>query len=361
MNCYEFLAEDIVKLCRVMSVTGFEYRATDQIKNIYAPLFDQISSDRVGNHMLIKQCGKENAPKILIDAHFDEVGMIVSEVLEGGFLRIANVGGIDCAIMQASDVVVYGKEILRGVVGSMPPHLRAEKDGKLPTMDELIVDMGVGYTKEEMEELAPIGTPIGFAEAYSRFGEKYMAGKSFDDKACAAIAARAISDTPSEQLAGDVYLCFSAREESSRDGGISPVCFNLQPDYAMVIDVNLANAPDAPSRETVEMDKGISLSKSAATHRALTESFGRLCAQKEIPAVFCAAPSSTGTNATSVNLSGLGIPVVDVGLPLRNMHTYNEVISLEDCSTLYRAVKEFICSEELCESFGREADLWGMI
>jgi endoglucanase len=346
----ELLAENIEKLCRVMSVTGFEYRAADEISKIYARFFDGIESDRVGNHILIKRCGKENAPRILIDAHFDEVGMIVADVLEGGFLKIVNVGGIDRAIMQAADVIVYGKETLRGVVGSMPPHLRMNDDGKLPPIDELVVDMG--YPKDELEKLVPIGTPVGFAPCYSRFGEGYMAGKSFDDKACAAIAAMAIIDTPKEKLAGDVYLCLSAREESSRDGGISPVCFNTEPDYAMVIDVNLGSAPDAPDRETVEMGKGISVSHSAATHRGLTNSFIKLCEAADIPTIPCAAPSSTGTNATSVNLSGLGIPVVDVGLPLRNMHTYNEVLILKDCEALYKSVVEFICSEELAKGFG---------
>ena len=350
----ELLADKIVTLCRVMSVSGFEYRATEEIKNIYGHCFDGITADSVGNHVLLKRCGRENAPRILVDAHLDEVGMLVSEVIEGGFLRIVNIGGIDPAIMQAADVSVYGREILRGVVISVPPHLRADKDGRLPPVDGLMIDVGEGYSKEELGELVPIGTPVGFSPNYSRVGDKYIAGKSFDDKACAAVAAAAVADTDSEELAGDVYLCLSAREETSREGGVSPACFNIEPDYAMVLDVNLGNAPDAPERETVEIGKGVSVSYSAATHRGLTEAFWKLCEERNIPHTPCAAPSSTGTNATAVNLSGLGIPVVDVGLPLRNMHTYNEVISLEDCESLYNAVREFVCSRDIALRFGKE-------
>lgn len=348
------LAEDIIRLCRTLSVSGFESRAENDIREIYGKSFDEISSDRVGSCVLVKRCGRKNAPKILVDAHLDEVGMLVSDVLDGGFLRIVNIGGIDPAIMQACDVVVYGQEMLRGVVISVPPHLRGDKGGKLPPVEELLVDVGLGYTKEELEAVAPIGTPVGFAPCYTSFGDGYMAGKSFDDKACAAIAARAVADIPREKLAGDVYVCLSAREETARDGGISPVCFNLMPDYAMVIDVNLGNAPDAPDRETVEIGKGISLSRSAATDRALTMAVADMCRDKEIDFVFCAAPSSTGTNATSVNLVGLGIPVVDVGLPLRNMHTYNEVLCLKDCETLYNAVDGFVRSESIADSFKKE-------
>lgn len=350
----EMLADKIVTLCQIMSVSGFEYRATEEIRNIYGHCFDEISADSVGNHVLVRRCGREGAPRILVDAHLDEVGMLVSEVLDGGFLRMVNIGGIDPAIMQAADVIVYGEKMLRGVVTSVPPHLSADKDGKLPPVDGLMIDVGDGYSKEELSELVPIGTPVGFSPDYSKMGDKYMAGKSFDDKACAAVAALAVSDVSADELAGDVYLCLSAREETSRDGGVSPACFNIEPDYAMVLDVNLGNAPDAPERETVEMGKGVSVSYSAATHRGLTEAFWELCEERDIPHTPCAAPSSTGTNATAVNLSGLGVPVVDVGLPLRNMHTYNEVISLEDCEALYRAVRDFVCSRDIARRFGKE-------
>ena len=350
----EQLRADIIKLCSIPSLSGFEYRASDRVKEIYGEYFDEIKTDLVGNQILLRRCTKENAPKIFVDAHFDEVGMIVSDVLEGGFLRMVKVGGIDPAIMQAADVVVCGNEEIRGVVISTPPHLRAGGDGKLVPGEELLVDGGLGYTLDELRELIPIGSPIVYAAAYSDLGEKYIAGKSFDDKACGAIAARAIIDTPREELAGDVYLCFSAREETSMYGGALSATYKAQPDYAMVIDVNLGNAPDVPSNETVKIGGGISVSYSAATHRELTKMTIELCKEKELPVIPTASPMSTGTNAPTVNLVRDGVPTVDVGLPLRNMHTYNEVIHLGDCNVLCGAVREFICSEKIAERFGRE-------
>ena len=350
----ELLKSDIIRLCSIPSVSGFEYRASERVKEIYSDCFDEISTDAVGNQMLVRRCGKENAPKILIDAHFDEVGMLVSDALDGGFFRMVPIGGIDPAIMQAADVVVLGSVELRGVVVSTPPHLRAASNGKLPRVEELLVDVGLGYTRDELLELAPIGSPIAYAAAYSTLGEKYIAGKSFDDKACGAIAARAITDTPRDRLAGDVYLCFSAREETSAHGGALSATFKLAPDYAMVIDVNLGSAPDVPSNESVKMGGGISVSYSAATHRELTRMTVELYREKEISVIPTAEPSSTGTNAPVINLVREGIPVVDIGLPLRNMHTYNEVISLDDCNALCGAVREFICSERIADAYGKE-------
>ncbi len=346
------LKDEIIKLCTLFSVSGFEYRSTEALRGLYGAEFDEICADHVGNHMLIKRCGRENAPKIMLDAHFDEIGLMVTQITDDGMLRVCGIGGIDPAIMQACDVIVYGRQELFGVSASIPPHLRSGKDDELPDITELLVDLGGGYTKEELEELVPVGTPVGFAPVYSELENGYIAGKSFDNKACGAIAARAVADTQRGELAGDVYLCFSAREETARTGGVRTAAFSAKPDYAMVIDVNLGSAPDAPSRETVGMEKGVSVCYSAATDRALTRMTAELCRKAGIAFTPCAAPSSTGTNATTLNLVGRGVPVVDVGLPLRNMHTYNEVISLCDCEALYELTKGFICSRELAGAFG---------
>ena len=135
------------------------------------------------------------------------------------------------------------------------------------------------------------------------------------------------------------------------------MAYRLSPDYAMVIDVNLARVPDTPKSETVPLGKGVSISVSAATDRRLTALTKKLCEEKEIPYTMIAAPSSTGTNAPTIHLAGRGVPVVDVGLPLKNMHTYNEVISLSDVEALTDLVRAFITDRETADTFadgGRE-------
>lgn len=337
------LKDFIFELCAVPSVSGFEKRSTEELKKLVGDGLELVSVDGVGNHIFVKRCGKQGVPKILIDTHFDEIGMLVTDVADGGFLRVAPLGGIDPSILQAADVVIYGKQTLQGVVCSTPPHLK--KDDKLKSAEEVLIDTGL--TKEKASELIPVGTPVGFAPVYGELLNERIVGKSFDDKACAACALWAIMNTPSEELAGDVYVLLSSVEETNRLGGAAAGTFSVMPDYAMVIDVNLARVPDTKDFETVEMDKGISISVSAATHMGLTRATQSLCVEKEIPHTMIAAPSSTGTNATAVNLTRDGVPTVDVGLPLASMHTYNEVISMGDCRTLVKLVKEFVCSEQI--------------
>ena len=348
------LKEFIIELCSVMSVSGFEKRGTDELARLTDGMLDAPTVDGVGNHLFVKKCGKENAPKVLLDAHFDEVGMIVTEVCEGGFLRVAPLGGIDVSIMQAADVIVYGKERLRGVIASTPPHLRKSDD--LPEPTEVIIDTGL--STERARALIEVGTPVGFSPVYGEMLNGRIMGKSFDDKACAACILWAVANAPAEELAADVCVLLSSVEETNRVGGVSAATYSVYPDYAMVVDVNLGRVPDTKAFETVELDGGVSLSVCAATDIGLTRDVQRLCADKEIPHVMVAAPSSTGTNATSVNLVRCGVPVVDVGLPLASMHTYNEVITMTDAETLVRLVGEFIRSEELARKYGRKEELW---
>ena len=349
----EQLKEAIVRLSSLCSVSGSEHRAVDEIKKIYGACFDSIESDAVGNHILFKSCKRAGAPKIMIDAHYDEIGFMVTEILDGGFLRITNIGGVDRAIMQAASVTVYGVENIDGVIISTPPHLR-DGSSKLPKMEDLLVDVGIGYSRAELEALVPIGTPISFEKRYTELLDGRIAGPSFDNKACGAIAIDAVCSLSREELAGDIYLTLSCREEVAGRGGAYPCANKIMPDYALVIDVNLADAPDVSARESVKMGKGISISYSSSTDRALTRASAKICEDKEIGFSKKTEPSSTGTNAVAVGLAGLGISVVDVGLPLRNMHTYNEVISLDDCESLHSFVKAFASSRELAESFRRE-------
>ncbi len=347
------LKQFIFSLCAVPSLSGFEKRAHKEVCALVEGMFDEIYSDGVGNLTLIKRCGKKDAPRVLIDAHLDEIGLLVREVCEGGFLRVLPLGGIDVSIMQASDVIIYGKQKLRGVICSTPPHLKS--DDTLPEPFEVIIDTGL--SEKTAKELIEIGTPVGFAPVYSELLNDKIMGKSFDNKACAACAIWAVANTPKEELCADVYVQLSAAEETNAVGGAASGAFTADPDYAMVIDVNLASVPDTKSFETVKMDQGVSISMCAATHRRLTLDTAELCKKKDLPYTLVAAPSSTGTNATSVTLVGLGIPVVDVGLPLASMHTYNEVISLTDAQTLTALIAEFICSAELAEKYKREEEL----
>ena len=134
------LKNTIISLSSLMSITGSEGYSKDKLIEIIGGVFDESYTDKIGNHIFIKRCGKENAPKILIDCHFDEIGMVVSGIKEGGFLSVAAIGGVDTKILQSSEVIIYGEREVYGVIASTPPHLMKPSDkDSVKTIDQLII------------------------------------------------------------------------------------------------------------------------------------------------------------------------------------------------------------------------------
>jgi hypothetical protein len=145
------LRDLIPAMAGLMSITGYETYASESLTALVQG-FDEDHTDAVGNRILVRRCGRENAPKILIDTHFDEIGMYVTEILEGGFLKVAAVGGLDGRTLPSADVKIYGKQVLDGVMASTPPHLKNPDDaGKVKPVDELLID--TGYPKDELCEI----------------------------------------------------------------------------------------------------------------------------------------------------------------------------------------------------------------
>ena len=122
------LKELIFSICSLMSISSFEETAHEDLLRLVGDNFDEVKKDAVGNLVLIKRSGINNAPKILIDTHLDEIGMMVTAINDNGMLSVTSIGGLDRSILQASDVVIYGKEKLRGVISSTPPHLSSASE-----------------------------------------------------------------------------------------------------------------------------------------------------------------------------------------------------------------------------------------
>ena len=345
------LKDLIVSLSGIMSVSGNERRGGEELKQLIGGVFDDYRTDALGNHLFIKKCGRPNAPRILVDTHFDEIGMMVTGIKEGGFVSVINIGGVDTRILPASEVVIYGKEPVYGVFAAKAPHLSSPADReKLTPLTEMLID--TGYTKEELEELCPIGTSVGFKPIYAELLNERLAGKAFDDKACGACAVFGIDAVQRRDLAGDVYFLFSAYEETGMTGA-RVAGFGIRPDYALVLDVTHASVPEAKDRYLPEFGSGVAVAASPITNRKLTRMVTELCKSGNVPFTVDACPGSTGTNANVLGISAEGIPTALCSLPLKSMHTSAEVLSMEDARALSRVVSLFIKSKEISEVFGK--------
>ena len=180
------LEQLITSLAALPSVSGRERDALPGLSALIGDRFDEHYTDAAGNCVFVRRSGRPGARRILIDTHLDEIGMMVTEVCDGGFLRVTNLGGLDARTLQAAEVLILGKEQAYGVIAAKPPHLSTPEEREtLERVEDLYID--TGYPKERAEELFPIGTAVKYLPSYRRLLNGRLAGTSLDDKACGAV------------------------------------------------------------------------------------------------------------------------------------------------------------------------------
>ena len=326
----EFIKEALKKLCSLMTLSGHESRCKEELFEMASPYFDEMSLDKFGNFIFVKRCGKENAPSLMLDAHLDQIGLMVRDIHEGGFLSLVNVGGLNSAIRPSEEVCVYGKEMVYGIISSIPPHLR-KGSSSLPTVDELYID--TGYSKEQLEELVSIGAPVVMINKYTELQNGRVAAGSLDDKACVCALFDAVRRMKREKMKYDVYVTVSAQEETGKCG--AAICaYSIKPDIAVITDVNFGDTEENKGFEYVKLGQGAAIDVSAMSDRRLTRGIMRLLDSEGIGYQKICEPSYTYTNNDLVSVTGEGVPTLLMSVPLRSMHTPVETVDLSDIRSL---------------------------
>lgn len=351
--------EEILKtICDTMTVSGNESSAHTAVQELVGEYFDSITTDTVRNLILCKKCGRENAPKILLDAHLDEVGMLVRAVQDGGFVTVVPVGGLDRQILPAADCLLWGdNKTIPGVFAATPPHLYGVLGKDVPAWDKLVID--TGCTKEELESAGiHIGTPISYKRQWTKLLNDRIAGQGFDDKCCGAALIYAVMRLPKEALVGDVYITLTAGEEIGA-GKADCAAFTIQPDIAIVTDVNFAAAPGVSPDESAPLGDGPMVSLSAVTDRKLTDRILNAAERAGIHVNTVVEPTNTGTNANSLVYTGYGIPTAVVSIPLAGMHSYNEILSLRDAESFAKLIQVILTANDMVDGFAMATEKGG--
>lgn len=337
-------------LSALRGVSGRECIAHGELEKLCEGFFDTVHVTPTGCFIGVKKCGKENAPRLMFDAHLDEVGFLVKDICDGGFLKVVAVGGIDTGILSASEVVVHGKEEFNGVFTSTPPHLRKGASDEKPKLSELSIDTGL--STEKLKEIAPIGTPVSYKSEVIRLGKDRLAGKSFDDRICMLVILRALELLRDKNIGFDIYALFASGEETGYIGGRTGA-FDVDPDVAIALDVGNAYVPGGDEiRKNNRLGNGGVISYSATLDPFVTQLLIDTAKKENIPFQTVAEATHTGTDGHILQLTREGIPGGLVSVPLFNMHTYNEVCSmtdLESCSALLAAFAVAASDTYLCE------------
>ncbi len=327
------------RLCAIPAPSGFEEPMARCAAELLRPLLDEVQVNRMGCVVGVRRCGIEGAHRLLLDAHLDEVGFLVTGH-EEGFLRLAGLGGADARVLADREMTVLTDPPLSGIIACLPPHVETRED-----MDqELEVSrmfLDVGLTQEQATARIPIGTPVVCKGDCFRLGEKMFCGRALDDRAGFAVILDALERLQGETLDVDLYVLGSTQEEFEEVGAITGA-FGVAPDLCVAIDVTHGRSPDAPKEQTSVMGGGpvINLGPNATPWmnrrlRALAKDLGQTL-QTEVN------PRSSGTNAWPIQVSREGVATAVLYVPLRYMHTPSEVVHLDDLEAAGSLVAAFV-------------------
>lgn len=266
---------------------------------------------------------------VLIEAHIDEVGFVVTNVDENGFLTVSNCGGIDLRLLPATKVTVHAARSLPGVFISVPPHL-SKGDEALSDICECKIDTGLG---KEASSLIRPGDYVTFDAAAVCLGDGVVTGKALDDRACCAVLLDVAKRLCAVDCPVNVVLLMSDAEELGMRGA-KTAAFALDFDEAVALDVSFADAPGVDSEHCGRLGDGVMIGHSPILDRAVTDRLCEKAKQNDIAHQHEIMNGSTGTDADVISLTKTGVPCGLLSVPLRNMHTPAETVDSRDMQSI---------------------------
>ncbi len=343
----------IKELSLAFGPTGVENEVADIIKEKISDLADSVKLDRMGNLIARMTFGK-GSKKLMVSAHMDEVGFMVTEICEDGYLRFDTVGGISGSVLAGRRVTLFGKEgKVNGLIASKAIHHKSKEEReKVLSAEKLYIDIGAS-SKEEAERYVEIGSESTFDSEFVLFGtdNRRVKSKALDDRmGCAAmieVIGSLAKERPSVDL--DVYFCFTVREEIGLSGALT-AANTISPDFALVLETTaIGDIADAsPEARVADVGGGGVLSlmdRSTIYDRKFVEFLLNTAKKNDIKAQIKRYVSG-GNDAGSIHKTGVGVRTAALSVPTRYLHSPACVASLDD----YEALRD------LCEAAVRNFD-----
>ncbi len=323
--------ELLEKLTSPAGVAGEENSSFEALKGLFS-LYGDVSSDVAGNIIIHK---KGKGKHILLDAHLDTIGFVVTGVTDDGFIRVQKVGGVDMRTVAGMELTFHGKEDVYGVVCTVPPHL-SDGENSVSTDGTAVVD--IGMSKEDAEKVISVGDRASFRKNFSVLNENRISCPYIDDRGGIAVLLKALEYTKTDN---EITFVCSAQEET---GGTGATCssYNVDVDLSVSVDVSFATTPDSKASECGKMNGGAMIGYAPILDRRYTDLLVNIAKEKDIPYQKEIMNGRTGTNADHITISKGGIPSVLVSIPLRYMHTPVETVDIRDIESCAKLIAEFL-------------------
>lgn len=333
------MIETLKELCLIPGVSGREERVREYIKAKAEPYASEIITDRLGNLLVHVRGRRSTDNKIMLAAHMDEVGVIITYITDDGYLKFDFVGSVDRRVVIGKQIFI-GDGMVPGVIGLKPPHLGGPEDKtKIPKVTDLYIDIGAG-SKEAAERLVSLGDVGCFDLSVKEFGDGFIRAKAIDDRIGCSVLLELMRDLPVE-----AWFAFTVQEEVGLRGSL--VAANrLKPDMALIFEGT--TAADLPSQtgNTRVCVPGMGpvlpfMDSGTITDREL---FKALTAAADNNGIVWQTKTyiSGGTDAASIQRSGVGVKVAGIAAAVRYIHSPSCVACVRDFENILKLAKCYL-------------------
>lgn len=273
---------------------------------------------------------------LMLEAHIDEVGFVVTDIDEQGFLTVKNCGGIDLRALPSRTVKIHSKQDIIGVFCATPPHLGGPKE--YDDISALKVDTLLG---KKAKEIISVGDFVTFNTAAASLQGSRITGKSLDNRAGVVCLLELAERLSGKKLPFNIVFVLSDQEELGCRGA-KTAAFDISPDEAIVLDVSFADGPDIPSNDCGKLSGGAMIGMSPILDKNISKKLVAVAEENNLPYQTEVMGGRTGTNSDVVSVSKSGVKTALVSIPLRNMHSDTEIIDIKDIENVCDLLEKYI-------------------
>lgn len=328
-------------------IPGNEREVREVMKKYIEPYADEITTDGLGS-LIAKKVGQEDGPKIMVAGHLDEVGFMVTQIDDKGFIKFQTVGGWWSQVMLAQRVtIVTSKGDITGIIGSKPPHILSPEARKKPyEIKDMFIDIGASSREEALEwGVKPGDMVCPYFEFTVMNNEKMLLAKAWDNRIGCAIAIDVLKQLNKADHQNVVYGVGNIQEEVGLRGAKTSTN-KVNPDIGFSVDVGIAgDTPGISEKEAMsKMGKGpqiILYDASMVSHKGLRDFVTGVADELNIPYQFDAIPGG-GTDAGSIHLSHQGVPTLAIGIATRYIHSHAAMLHRDDYENAVKLLVEVI-------------------
>lgn len=346
----------LLELLNTPSPTGFETPG-QQVWARYTKSFaDRVENDAYGNTWaVIEGSVQDNASSLMLEAHADEIGFMVSYITEEGYIYVNRIGGSDRAIVRAKRVRILGdKGEVLGIFGNTAIHIRETANERTPQWHDVFIDIGASKKDEVLEKGIRVGHPIVFADDPVELSDTRLIGRALDNRVGGYIIAQVMARLSKKKKPECTVYAVNAVQEEIGGHGARMVSYRLHPSCAVVLDVT--HATDSPGIEKtkhgdVRLGKGPTLTHGTSNHPLVVQRLMDVAKKESIPIQHEASSRSTGTDTDKIFVAKTGIPSALVSLPMRYMHSTVEMVDTADIEMVVKLLTAFAKSMKANDTF----------